>query len=1538
MKKVFKIFLLLLIAACCNTSISAQTTAEVDALLDFYRDMNGSLWNNPALNPGNRWIRANPVTNWYGVRIQGDRVIGLDLDGKVDANYLNFEVGDRIGVSGTIPATFSNLTSLRFLSLSNNSNLTPAPSPLSKPNPALLTISTLTNLEYLFVSHCGLEGTIPPSMNTKLQWLYLNDNQLNGAIPDLSGLTQLQHLYLSFNQLGLLLEPPTTAIAPYTSGIPSELARLSTLRELKLDYNKLIGPIPDVWTCSGLGILLLNDNKLINGIPTALGNLINLKYFILSNNRLGYNAQSIVDGSIPIGILPTLGIPNIPTNLFANLPNLIYLGFANNDLVGKIPEVITPMPNLIEMILHTNKLGNDGSGIPASFGTKLPNLQKLFVHNNRLKGDIPSFANLIDRRDIIVSNNRFVFGDMVGDSWLSSPNKIYAPQDTVLPINFASGVLTASLTNLTTAANSTYTWFKDNVQIVGTPTTPNPVVGSNLYTPTQSGVYCYKVTHNPITQPAYSVTNLILSSDCLNVTVAPPCCEKALIVATKGSCCSQLTIDCPIKSVKVTLTGGKLTTLTSNCGSVPTGFAGLSSYTLTPTISCLSTSINACFESTGLGSVTINYLITFADGTTCVKEEKKLCCCTPKVRVLIEGCATRPHIFYVDDINCKFTNGKWDFGDGTTSGIANTTHVYNAVGIYNATFYYTNDCGSFKFPVTIDVKECPLTCCEQAVVSPAKGMCCSQIKIDCPIKSVKVTLLGGTFTNLTTSCGTPTAGYIGLSTYTILSNSQCTSTIIDNCFSGSNANGVTEVTYFITFADGTTCEKQDKIECIATSCCERAVITPIQEKCCSQIKIDCAIKSVKVTLTGGTFTSLSGQNVSPVTGSVGGLSLYTFTPSGSLPSASINACFRATGAGPVIITYFITFADGTTCTKEEKKSCLTVTPSVTIATRDSVICAGTSVTFTATPTNGGTTPIYQWRIGNTIVSTGATFTTTSLTNGNIISCIMTSNAPNASPTMVSSNSITMTVNAVPTINAVPNQTVCAGSTTTAINFTGTGATSYTWTNDKTATGLAASGTGNIAAFIAINTTTTPISSTITVTPVGVCKGTPKTFTLTVNPSPTVVISPSNGLALTCIVRNTVLTASGGGTYLWSTNPITIHNNTTAPVINVTTAGTYTVTVTGANGCKTSRNVIVSQNITSPTVSISGGNLTCAITSTTLTAIGGGTYSWSPNAGNATTAAIPVTTAGTYTVTVTDIKTGCKTVASKVVTNCCCTPKITVTRSGCKGIAVRFVADTTNCKFTNGRWDFGDGTSSNVANTTHIYYTVGDFKAVFYYTNDCGTQSALSFPVTIKECPCELKPCISYKTTDFSVSFSGAGSVSNYPITGYHWDFGDGSWANGANPVYTYTKEGVYKVCLSVYADNGEGLCACVGKICVEVVVKKGASTGSSTCRSIPVAPPTAPPASSSNSNTNATSLKMSVFPNPVSNNLTVVFDKQVSDTEGVSSQLELYNLQGQLLKQQPLETGLDETKVSMQQLPAGVYMMSLRQNGQIISTVKVTKN
>jgi YVTN family beta-propeller protein len=162
---------------------------------------------------------------------------------------------------------------------------------------------------------------------------------------------------------------------------------------------------------------------------------------------------------------------------------------------------------------------------------------------------------------------------------------------------------------------------------------------------------------------------------------------------------------------------------------------------------------------------------------------------------------------------------------------------------------------------------------------------------------------------------------------------------------------------------------------------------------------------------------------------------------------------------------------------------VTVTPNVTIAASNTLICVGTSVTFTATPTNGGASPSYQWKKNGLNVGTNSlTYTDATLANIDVIRCVMTSNDPNASPISVTSLPITMIVNPSPTVNAIANRTVCVGDTTSMIALSGSG-TQYNWTNSNPNIGLAATGTGSIASFTAVNSTNAPITATITVTPI-----------------------------------------------------------------------------------------------------------------------------------------------------------------------------------------------------------------------------------------------------------------------------------------------------------------------------------------------------------------------------------------------------------------------------------------------------------------------
>jgi hypothetical protein len=121
-----------------------------------------------------------------------------------------------------------------------------------------------------------------------------------------------------------------------------------------------------------------------------------------------------------------------------------------------------------------------------------------------------------------------------------------------------------------------------------------------------------------------------------------------------------------------------------------------------------------------------------------------------------------------------------------------------------------------------------------------------------------------------------------------------------------------------------------------------------------------------------------------------------------------------------------------------------VAASIAITSGANPTCSGTSITFTATATNGGNSPTYQWQVDGSNVGTGgSTYTTSSLTNGQAVNCIITSSASGVSGNPAISNTITMTVNTpvIPTITAQGNV------------LTSSSATSYQWYLNGTAVGV-----------------------------------------------------------------------------------------------------------------------------------------------------------------------------------------------------------------------------------------------------------------------------------------------------------------------------------------------------------------------------------------------------------------------------------------------------------------------------------------------------
>ena len=223
-------------------------------------------------------------------------------------------------------------------------------------------------------------------------------------------------------------------------------------------------------------------------------------------------------------------------------------------------------------------------------------------------------------------------------------------------------------------------------------------------------------------------------------------------------------------------------------------------------------------------------------------------------------------------------------------------------------------------------------------------------------------------------------------------------------------------------------------------------------------------------------------------------------------------------------------------------------------------------------------------------------------------------------------SFTITVNPTPDVTKPSNQSKCNNVTTDTINFTGgVSGTEFKWTNDNTSIGLAASGTGNIASFTAINTSSIPQVANITVTPgYNGCTGTEKTFTITINPASAI---PIVNVVNNC--GNSVLSTTAAGTILWSTGASTSS-------ITVISAGTYTVTQTVA-GCVSTAGTASAAPKALPSTPIVKVDNYCG--SSILSTTSPGPLLWS---NGSTRSYITVYQPGTYSVTLT--QNGCTSAA------------------------------------------------------------------------------------------------------------------------------------------------------------------------------------------------------------------------------------------------------------------------------------------------------
>jgi gliding motility-associated-like protein len=106
-----------------------------------------------------------------------------------------------------------------------------------------------------------------------------------------------------------------------------------------------------------------------------------------------------------------------------------------------------------------------------------------------------------------------------------------------------------------------------------------------------------------------------------------------------------------------------------------------------------------------------------------------------------------------------------------------------------------------------------------------------------------------------------------------------------------------------------------------------------------------------------------------------------------------------------------------------------VVAAVDISASANDICHDSLVVFTASPSNGGSHPSYQWMLNGRPAGEGASvYSSADLNNGDVVSAVMTVNERCSSP--VGSNVVVMTVYAIPHITLTPDTIIAAGSSIT----------------------------------------------------------------------------------------------------------------------------------------------------------------------------------------------------------------------------------------------------------------------------------------------------------------------------------------------------------------------------------------------------------------------------------------------------------------------------------------------------------------------------
>lgn len=550
----------------------------------------------------------------------------------------------------------------------------------------------------------------------------------------------------------------------------------------------------------------------------------------------------------------------------------------------------------------------------------------------------------------------------------------------------------------------------------------------------------------------------------------------------------------------------------------------------------------------------------------------------------------------------------------------------------------------------------------------------------------------------------------------------------------------------------------------------------------------------------------------------------TFDPSDTDLNAWYNYSTADTAAGSVQLV--LTSTNNGTCAAESDTMTIIFGGSVFAdAGVDQTICAiDTSVTLAGFITGGSTTGVW------TTTGTGGFTPSDTLMNATYlispsdsvlgtVDIILTST--NNAGCVAGVDTMTITIDPIPSISAGPDQTVCSASDSVNMAGTVTNATGGVWTTLGTGTFTNDSIPNPLYAPSVADSILGGVTLVYTSYGTGTCATVADSMTVTFSGGNSASAGPDQTICGDNLIislngsvngaNGGVWTTSGSGTFTPS-DTILNADYIASTADSIIGSVNLILSTTGNNGCPAGVDTVTITIDPVPAVDAGADVAICAgvdsvpLAGSVAGATGvqwttSGTGVFVPNATTANATYAPSTVdaqLGSIELIITSTGNGSCPADSDTMMITFDNPLIADFGFGaaCLGLPMQF-SDSTQVlsgSIQTWAWNFGDAATSADQNPSHIYAATGTYTVWLVVTSDLGCMDSISYDLTVSDPPIA---DFMFNSTGFGVDEPVVFTDISTGASNWDWDFGDAGSSTDQNPSHSYAFEGTYTVTLIV---------------------------------------------------------------------------------------------------------------------------------------------